>query len=295
MAPSNCVTISLLTLCIAAAEAIPTHRRGFKRMPRPLLDEANFGLANITAADLAATPSSIDWSERGALTPINDQGDCGSCWAFSTMQTVESAVYMSTGKLPEPLSVQQLVACDRRDDGCDGGDPQSAVRYLRRAGGEDTAYDYPDTSSENGRTGKCKWDGKSAVTVSGFQRAVPGCTSGHKECTTNEFKLAAAVAKYGPLSISINSGDGQASDWEKYKGGVLGPKCRATPNLVDHSVQLVGFDMTASTPYWKVRNTWGKSWGENGFIRLPMGENSCCIGCEALIIHATAKSDFVVV
>lgn len=284
---------SVLSTSASAQETGRRYAKGYKRMVHsdndvPLL------IANITAEDLAATPSSIDWSAKGALTAINDQGECGSCWAFSTMETVESAVFMSTGKLPDPLSVQQLVACDIYPDlGCYGGDPESAVRYLKEAGGMDTASGYPDTSSRSGKNGKCEWDGKVAVTVSGYQLAVPECNSG--QCTTDEDKLAAALAKYGPLSISINSGDQQACDWMKYKGGVLGPKCAATANLIDHSVQLVGFDKTASTPYWKIRNSWGKSWGENGFIRIPMGENSCCVGCEALIISATSKSDTVVV
>lgn len=287
------LSLAVLATSAMAEEAGRHHARGYKRMPVPANDVANLGIANITAEDLKATPSSIDWSTKGALTPINDQNNCGSCWAESTTETVESAVFMSTGKLPGPLSVQQLVSCDKQDGGCDGGDQQSAVRYLKGAG-FGTAVDYPDTSSKSGKTGKCKWDKKAVVAVSGFTFAVPECTSG--TCTTDEDKLAAAVAKYGPLSISvIVSCDGKTSFWDEYKSGVLTPKCKPKANLIDHSVQLVGFDKTASPPYWKVRNSWGKSWGENGFIRLPMGENACCIGCEALIISATTKSQELVV
>eukprot|EP00747_Dinoflagellata_sp_TGD_P049135 gnl/TRDRNA2_/TRDRNA2_146030_c0_seq3.p1 gnl/TRDRNA2_/TRDRNA2_146030_c0~~gnl/TRDRNA2_/TRDRNA2_146030_c0_seq3.p1 ORF type:complete len:328 (+),score=43.90 gnl/TRDRNA2_/TRDRNA2_146030_c0_seq3:91-984(+) len=263
------------------------YRRGYKVMPTPDIDEANLGIVNITQADLDATPASIDWSAKGATTPINDQGDCGSCWAFSTMETVESAVFMSTGTLPPPLSVQQLVACDRKDGGCNGGDPKTGVRYLKRVGGEDTAQDYPDTSSKSGRNGRCKWDGKSAVKVEGFYWAVPECNRG--TCYSNEAVLAAALAKYGPISISINSGDHQACDWEKYKGGILSHKCPAKANLIDHSVVLVGFNRSGPQPYWKIRNSWGKDWGEDGFIRIPMGENACCVGCEAIIISATSS------
>jgi len=288
------LSLAVLATSAMTEEAGRHYARGYKRMPVPANDVANLGIANITAEDLKATPSSIDWSTKGALTPINDQNNCGSCWAESTTETVESAVFISTGKLPGPLSVQQLISCDKLDGGCNGGDPPSAVRYLKGAG-FGTAEDYPDTSSKSGKTGKCKWNKKAVVAVSGFTYAVPECTSGHQTCTTDEDKLAAAVAKYGPLSISINSGDKQKCDWANYKSGVLTPKCKPQANLVDHSVQLVGFDKTASPPYWKVRNSWGTSWGENGFIRLPMGENACCIGCEVLIISATTKSQELVV
>jgi len=281
------VSVIALMLALAAAESYP-YRRGYRRMPSPVEDAANLGVANITAADLAATPDSLDWSNNGATTPINNQGKCGSCWAFSTIETVESAVFMSSGKLPPPLAVQQLVACDRGSDGgCNGGDPKTGVRYLAKVGGLDSAADYPDTSSHSGKSGKCKWDKKTSVAVQGFQMAVPEFKGGR--CKSNEDVLAAALAKYGPLSISINSGDHQKCDWMKYKGGVLKPKCPAKAGLIDHSVQLVGYNKTAETPYWKVRNSWGKSFGEDGYIRIPYGQNSCCVGCEAVIVHATAK------
>jgi len=284
---SALIAVSAIPVQEPPMNASYPYRRGYVRMPTPLSDTANLGVVNITLDDIAAAPSAIDWSAKGATSSINDQGDCGSCWAFSTMETVESAVFMSSGKLPPKLSVQQLVACDKRDGGCNGGDPKTGVRYLQKTAGLDTAADYPDTSSKSGKNGKCKWDGKAPVKVTGFQMAVQECNRG--VCKTNEATLAAALAKYGPLSISINSGDRQKSDWMKYKGGVLGPKCSAKANLIDHSVQLVGYDKTHSPPYWKIRNSWGKSWGENGFIRIPMGENSCCVGCEAIIISATAK------
>merc|ERR1711964_409675 len=110
------------------------------------------------------------------------------------------------------------------------------------------------------------------------------------DCSSqNEEALAAALAKYGPFSISINSGDGQSGDWERYRGGILKGSCKAKANLVDHSVQLVGYDKSAG--YWKIRNSWARSFGEQGFIRIPYGNgNECCVGCEAVIISATTES-----
>jgi C1A family cysteine protease len=122
--------------------------------------------------------------------------------------------------------------------------------------------------------------------VTGFKYALPSCDKG--DCSKqDEAVLAAALAQYGPISICINSGDGQTGDWEKYKHGVLQGSCKAKASLVDHCVQLVGYDKTAAEPYWKIRNSWAKDFGEEGFIRIPYGkENSCCVACEAVIISA---------
>lgn len=275
----------LSALSAASAEDFVQHPRGYKRSR--VAENEIFDVAELTPEDIAAAPDAIDWSARGATSAINDQGDCGSCWAFSTMQGVESGVFMAEGKLPEPLSVQELVSCEKDDDGCDGGDIPEAVKYLKK-NGMSSAANYPDTSSKSGRTGNCKWNKEAVVSVTGMKYAIPTCSSG--DCSTqDEEALAAALAKYGPISVCINSGDGQTGDWMKYKGGVLSGSCKAKARLIDHCVQLVGYDKTAAEPYWKVRNSWGKSWGDDGFIRLPYGnQNSCCIGCEAVIISATS-------
>jgi hypothetical protein len=178
------------------------------------------------------------------------------------------------------------VDCEKQDDGCNGGDIPEAVRYFKKTGVA-SATDYPDRSSASGKTKKCTWNKKAVVDVSGFSYVLPACSRG--DCSKqNEETLAAGLAKHGPLSICINSGDGQPGDWAKYKSGVWTKSCKAKANLIDHCVQLVGYDLDAATPYWKLRNSWGKSWGEEGFIRLPYGaDNSCCVGCEATYIDAT--------
>jgi C1A family cysteine protease len=261
------------------------YSRGYKR------SQSNevLPVANLTAEDIANAPDSIDWSAKGATTPVKDQGQCGSCWAFSTTEGVESGVFMATGSLPKPLSTQELVACEKQDGGCDGGDIPEAVKYMEKTGVA-TDAEYPDTSSRNGKTGKCKKNLlQPAVKVTGMQYAIPPCSTG--DCShQNEEALAAALAKYGPLSICINSGDQQSGDWEKYHGGILKGSCKAKASLTDHCVQLVGYDKSASQPYWKIRNSWGKSYGEEGFIRIPYGNgNECCVGCEAVIISATTE------
>jgi len=274
---------SFASVAVGGATA---YSRGFKRSAWPN-DLGIKSAAVLTPEEIANAPGAIDWSTN-ATTPIKDQGECGSCWAFSTTEGVESAVFMSTGKLPVPLSTEELVDCEKQDDGCNGGDIPEAVSYLKK-NGMATATDYPDTSSKKGKKKRCTWNKRSAVKVTGMQYAIPPCEKG--DCSKqNEEALAAALAKHGPLSICINSGDGQTGDWQKYRGGILKGSCKAKAKLMDHCVQLVGYDKTAAEPYWKIRNSWAKSYGEEGFIRIPYGNgNECCVGCEAVIISATSE------
>merc|ERR1719454_1119926 len=96
--------------------------------------------------------STVDWRTKGAVTPVKDQGDCGSCWAFSATEEIESAVFMATGKL-ETLSTQQIISCDKTDQGCNGGDTVTAYKYVEKSGGLDSASDYPDKSHNSGKSG----------------------------------------------------------------------------------------------------------------------------------------------
>lgn len=280
------VSFSAVAVAVLVGDdGVVQHRRGYKRSA--FAGTRNYEVAELSEVDV---PDSVDWSLAGAISAVNDQGSCGSCWAFSTMEGVESAVYMSTGSLPLQLSAQQLVSCEKLDDGCDGGDIPEAVGYLEKSG-MSSAANYPDTSSTTGRTGFCNWNGRSVVRVTGMMYAIPSCSKG--DCSNqDENALAAALTRYGPLSICINSGDGQSGDWMPYTGGILNGSCKAEATLIDHCTQLVGYNKSADDSYWKIRNSWGTSWGENGFIRIPYGkENSCCVGCEAVIISATTLQE----
>ncbi|KAJ8598121.1 hypothetical protein CTAYLR_007400 [Chrysophaeum taylorii] len=250
------------------------YSRGFVRQPRP----EGVKTIEVSATDLGAAPRAIDWSN--VTTAIKDQGSCGSCWAFSTIEGVESALYMSTGAEPEALSTEELVDCDNVDYGCDGGDIPTAARYLER-NGVASGSDYPDDSSKSGRTQSCTWDKQTVARLTDYSYAIAPCQGG--DCSDmNEAVLAAALAKSGPLSICVNSGDHQSGDWADYTSGVLSGSCKAEYRLIDHCVQLVGYNKDAETPYWKIRNSWGAAWGEDGFIRIPYGQdNTCCVACEA--------------
>lgn len=227
-------------------------------------------------------PTFVDWSQN-ATTKVKDQGRCGSCWAFSTIQGVESALFLSTGNLVN-LSTEELVDCDVRDRGCGGGDIVSASKYLRRRGVA-SYEDYPDDSSKNGRSQPCLWNDEAVATLDDFQYAVEPCRLGEDCSAANETDLARALAFHGPLSICVNS-----RGWDSYQSGVFEGQCAPEYGLVNHCVQLVGYDLgnlEEGGPFWKIRNSWGTDWGEDGFIRIPFGRgNKCCVACEAIVIRA---------
>lgn len=271
------------------------YARGFVRQPRNANDIVP--VATITDDMRQSAPAKIDWSELGATSPVKNQGGCGSCFAFSATEGVESGVYMATKKMT-PLSTQEIIACDKDEPdggGCDGGDLPTAFAWVMKAGGMASARDYPDTSHSTGRTGKCKWDGTKVAKITNWTYAIKPCAKseqakGGKCANQDEDGLKAALATFGPLSVCVNAGS-----WDSYSGGVLKGECSGAWGILDHCVQLVGYDTTASTPYWKVKNSWTTSWGEKGFIRLPMGKNSCGIADEATYVKAVPIASEAVV
>jgi len=197
--------------------------------------------------------SLVDWTGK-LTTPVKDQGYCGSCWAFSAMEQIESDVIRTKSK-SYLLSAEQITQCDTTSYGCDGGWTENAYNYVKRAGGLATEASYPYTSYY-GVTGTCHASTKDfVVTVSGYT-TIKG-----------ESSMASYVKGTGPLSVCVD-----ASTWNSYSGGIM----KSCGNRVNHCVQAVGVDDSANG-YWKVRNSWGTSWGESGFIRLAYGQNTCDI------------------
>jgi len=270
---------------VASAVAQHKYARGFVRQPHN--ENEAFPVATITDEMRQQVPDSLDWSTKGAITAVKDQGQCGSCWAYSATEGVESGIFMATGELPS-LSVQQIISCDNTEPdggGCGGGDLPYAFAYVMSAGGLDSNSDYPETS-QGGTTGQCKWNGNKVAEVTDWKYAIPPCAKSEQDeggaCDKqDEDGMKAALNSFGPLSICLN-----ANSFDFYSGGVLHGKCSGAWADMDHCVQLVGYDATASTPYWKVRNSWGSSWGESGFIRLPMGVNACGVANEATFVTA---------
>jgi C1A family cysteine protease len=203
----------------------------------------------------------VDWVTAGAVTPVKDQAQCGSCWAFSTTGSVEGAFQIANKQLLS-FSEEDLVQCDHNgDQGCNGGLMDNAFEWIE-TNGLALESDYPYTSG-SGTTGSCDSakSAKKAVTISSF-KDVP---------TGDEDALKSAVAQQ-PVSVAIEA---DKSAFQLYKSGVLDSSSCGT-NL-DHGVLVVGYgtDSSSSKDYWKVKNSWGASWGESGYIRMVRGKNMC--------------------
>jgi len=218
----------------------------------PTLKSADRKMAKITTPpkkDLGL----VDWTGT-YTTPIKDQGYCGSCWAFSATEQIESEAIRQLG-VTYLLSAEQITQCANAAFGCGGGWTETAYAYVKNFGGLEEESVYPYTSYQ-GVTGKCHDDKSQArVTVNGFT------TIG------SEAEMASYVQTTGPLSVCLD-----ASQFNSYNGGIM----TACTNNVNHCVQAAGVD-ASSGGFWQVRNSWGTGWGESGFIRLAYGKNTCAI------------------
>jgi len=235
-----------------------------------------------------STLKSLDWRSTGMVTPVKDQGDCGSCWAFSAVEGVESAALMAgTAHAKTLLSEQQVVSCDTDDDGCDGGDLPSAWKYVQGAGGLESETTYPYTSGTSGKTKRCKNDKDyvSDTSPKNWTYATKPCNYGGCK-KQDENALGTSLTNFGPISICV---DAASDNWQNYMSGVMTPKQCGSSNArsMDHCVQLVGMQITddeSSKNYWIVRNSWNTDWGDKGYIHLEMGDNTCGIANEALYL-----------
>jgi len=235
-------------------------------MANPITPESFIHPEKVLTPVSQAVPTKFDWRDQNAVTPVKDQGQCGSCWAFSAVENIES-MWLIAGKANVStlrLSEQQVVDCDSADGGCDGGDTPTAFEYVIKAGGIESESAYPYTA-ENGN---CKFQKSSVVaSIKDWKYATSG---------KDEKILQQNLVSWGPLSICVD-----AQYWQYYTGGVLTAWECAWVNILDHCVQLVGYNQDNSTPYWSVRNSWGTDWGINGYIQLEMFSNACGLATEA--------------
>jgi len=211
-------------------------------------------------------PAHVDWRQKGIVTPVKDQGQCGSCWTFATAELTESYWAMATGNL-NILSEQQILDCTPNPNhcggtgGCEGGTAELAWARITAMGGLSGEWTYPYTSYY-GTDFSCKMNQFSPIANVTKYVNLP---------INEQVPMVNFLATTGPLAISVD-----ASTWSSYESGVYNGCNQTNPDL-DHAVMLVGYgtDITLGD-YWIVRNSWSPQWGENGYIRLKRESPFTC-------------------
>lgn len=203
-------------------------------------------------------PASIDWKAQGKLTPIKNQGQCGSCWAFATVAAVEAQYAIKKGSLVS-LSEQEMVDCDSRNNGCSGGYRPYAMKFVKENGLE-SEKSYPYSALKHDQ-----------------------CLIGHNDTkvyiddyrmlSTNEEDVANWVGTKGPVTFGMNVVKAMYS----YRSGIFNPSAEdcAEKSMGAHALTIVGYGGEGESAYWIVKNSWGTSWGSDGYFRLARGVNSC--------------------
>jgi len=212
-------------------------------------------------------PTSFDWRTKGAVTGVKDQGQCGSCWSFSTTGSVEGCHFLAGNKLVS-LSEQNLVDCSTSQGnmGCDGGLMTQAMDYIISNGGIDTEKSYPYTAED----GTCVYNAaNSGSTLKAYTNVQAG----------DENDLLAKVV-IGPTSVAI---DASNESFQLYTDGVYNePDC--STSQLDHGVLAIGWGTDSGTDYWLVKNSWGDSWGQAGYIWMSRNaDNQCGIATAATL------------
>jgi len=269
------------------------HAKGFK-MPADFVPTAPI----YEKKQAVRSPASINWRFTEAITPIKNQGQCGSCWAFSATSTIESQLALVGGEeYSIELAPQQITSCTPSNgtygcDGCNGGFTEGAYNYVQSVAGIGNSFyiPYEQSLTASSATAACPTakvealDGPDAqlsggfAAVTGYTYATPPCTSGF--CRKQDLTKLAQALEETPVSVCVNAGN-----WNDYTGGVMtSSQCGDMgARYQDHCVQATGFNSTAPTPYWIVRNSWASGWGEKGYIYLEMAKNTCGLADDATI------------
>jgi len=232
---------------------------GYKQELRNASVHELLGATFLTPHNFVA-PKEMDWRTKGYVTPVKDQGQCGSCWSFSATGALEGQHMRKTGKLVS-LSEQNLIDCSRAEgnEGCNGGLMDNAFLYIKKNKGIDTEDSYPYEAQDD----KCRYRKVDAGADDIGYVDVP---SGDEE------KLMHAIASVGPVSIAI---DASHESFQFYSTGVYSDKkCSSTE--LDHGVLAVGYGTEDGKDYWLVKNSWGESWGAGGYIKIARNQNNMC-------------------
>jgi len=223
-----------------------------------------------------SAPTSVDWRTAGNVNPVKDQGQCGSCWAFSAVGAMEVSISIASGLAPVSLAEQELVSCDtKRDDGCDGGDMDTALDWVLDNGGLAPTADYPYTAYD---------DACDTAQLSN----IAGSISRYDYIPSREETSMISAASTSALSVGINA---DSRNFMLYDGGIFDDdNDTCDPDDRDHGTVIVGYEAGVEDPltdgYWIMRNSWGADWGEDGYMNVAMGigKKGCCGIAEEPII-----------
>ncbi|GJY77354.1 vignain-like protein [Tanacetum coccineum] len=240
---------------------------GSKISHHRLLDGERIGNKTFMYASDDNIPMAVDWRKENAVTPVKNQGQCGSCWAFSTVVAVEGINQIRTKKLVS-LSEQELVDCDTsQNHGCNGGLMDLAFDFIKKNGGLTSEDNHPYIAAD----GSCNTvkEGDQSVSI-----------DGHEDVPANDEDALMKAVAHQPVSVAIDAG---GSDFQFYSKGVFTGKCGTELN---HGVAVVGYDTSDDgIKYWTVKNSWGPEWGEDGYIKMQRGVSNksglCGIAMEA--------------
>jgi len=205
-------------------------------------------------------PSSLDWRKSGVCNPVKDQGSCGAGWAFASIQAVESAWAIKTGKLYS-LSESNLLDCADSCKGCDGCTIETAYQFVKRK--QNGLFQLEDKYPYSGAVGQCRFNSAEAPEVK-----IKGI---YYSFRYSEILLKNNIAQHGPACCSV---DASLASFQLYNSGIYDdPKCGVT----NHYIGCVGYGSEGDIQYWILRNSWGSNWGEDGYMRLRIYKNRCGI------------------
>jgi len=214
----------------------------------------------IDSVKLGQAQLNVDWRKSGYVTPVKNQRQCGSCWAFAAVEAVETA-YLMGGQTITPLSTQQAVSCVTmfNSDGCQGGFPEDALKYSK-VWGLVTDKDYPYVAKDT----NCSIpSGAKSYKIASYSKYAA-------QFRKTEQNIYTKYASAGPVIVH----NLDVAGWKNYRSGVLTP-AQCKPERAYHAPQIVGWNLVPPNNYWIIRNTWGADWGENGYIRMLYGNNTC--------------------